>query len=496
MMKFPYRYIARIIVEAKTPLAIGSDDVKEDQDSPVTKDFNGLPYIPGTAIAGWLRTKLVNLDNLFGEKPNSNRDQPEGSNIITSDAYLLDNEYQVHQQVEILEGEFFDKYRNLPIRQHVAITHLGAAKDNALFDREVVYKGSRFKFEIALELKEKDDNAWNKILNAFYTDDFYIGGGQFDGFGELKVVDEIKVAQFDLSTQLNDYLNITVDLNKNNENFKSYSPEQEQPKHYNETTYTLTGESSFHHFGAGYGDAFVDQINYKEEVIEWDDKTPNFVEKYVIPATSIKGVLAHRVAYYYNIENGNFVEDLIPEIKVQTENQLIQEYDTSHVQPADKLKALQKQKTELEKILEELEKETFKPENLFNDVVGENNPGVVEVFGNAKDSKKQTGQRGQTGKVIIKDIYLDGNLKEHIFYHNKIDRFTGGTVDGALYSEKVLHIPEAKLCIKVKKGTPTGNLNKALDELIQGRLPVGGLVNKGHGIFNLKAKDNDENSNN
>ena len=499
-MKFPYRYIARIIVEAKTPLAIGSDDVKEDQDSPVAKDFNGLPYIPGTAIAGWLRTKfrdIDNLDKLFGGKPDSDNDEPEGSNIITSDAYLLDDTYKVHQQVEILEGEYFDKFKNLPIRQHVAINHLGAAEDGALFDREIVYKGSRFKFELALELEKKDDSAWQQILNAFYTDDFYIGGGQFDGFGELEVV-EIKAIQFDLEKDLDNYLVISVDLNESNEGnddndddlFKGF-PKGEQTKSYDEKTYTLTGENSFHHFGAGYGDAEVDQVNYKEEVIEWDkNNKPNFVEKFVIPATSIKGVLAHRVAFYYNVENNNFVENLIGKIKKKTQTQLQQKYDVSRIQPADTLDALQQQKAKLEKLLKALEKETFKPENLFEDVIGENNSGVVELFGRAKDSNKQT---GQTGKVIIKDIYLDGDLKEHIFYHNKIDRFTGGTVDSALYSEKVLHIPEAQLCIKVKKDTPTKNLCKALEDLTQGRLPVGGLVNKGHGMFNLKTKDNDEN---
>ncbi len=495
-MKFPYRYIARIIVEAKTPLAIGSDDVKEDQDSPVTKDFNGLPYIPGTAIAGWLRTKLKNLDKLFGEKPDSDNDQPEGSNIITSDAYLLDDTYKVHQQVELLDDDYFNKFRNLPIRQHVAINHLGAAENGALFDREIVYKGSRFKFEIALELEKENNDAWQQILNAFYTDDFYIGGGQFDGFGELELV-EIKEAKFDLESDLEKYLEIDVDMNKDKEIFVTIFPEEEQTKniekktkYYDETTYTLTGENSFHHFGAGYGDIDVDQVNYKEEVIIWNNNVPNFVEKYVIPATSIKGVLAHRVAYYYNVEKGNFVEDLIGDIKENTEKQLQQKYDVRHIQPADTIEALQQQKDELEKVLAGLEKETFKPENLFDDVIGKNNPGVVELFGRAKDSNKQT---GQTGKIIIKDIYLDGNLKEHIFYHNKIDRFTGGTVDSALYSEKVLHIPEAKLCIKVKKDMQNDSLNKALAELTQGKLPVGGLVNKGHGMFNLKTKENDNN---
>jgi len=121
-----------------------------------------------------------------------------------------------------------------------------------LFDREIVYKGSRFKFEIALELEEQNDEAWHTLLNSLYSDDFYIGGGQFDGFGKLKVMD-ILYQHFDLSQEkdLNDYLNISVDLNEDVTNWKALS-ENNTDLMYDDKGIILTGENSFHHFGAGW----------------------------------------------------------------------------------------------------------------------------------------------------------------------------------------------------------------------------------------------------
>ena len=464
-MQFPYRYIARIIVEAETPLAVGSATMLEDQDSPVAKDFNNLPYIPGTAIAGWLRHKFDNtgIIEYFGDDPGDNNSQTKGSNLITSDALLMNIDNKVFQQVaDIQNDNFLKRFLDLPIRQHVAIDIKGTAKDGSLFDSEVVYKGSRFKFEISLELPQEDDTAWGEILQAFNSDDFYIGGGQFDGYGKLKVI-EIKEKKFDLNTQLDDYLNITVDLNESIEDAQNFEFEKEITRTYEYIEHKLTGVNSFHHFGAGYGDNEVDHINYKEYVVDYSDNNMPFKSKFVIPGTSIKGALAHRVAYYYNLENGKTVEELIN-------------------LPAKLPEDLEGLKT----IKEQLEQLNLK-EKLEN-AAYENNEAVKSLFGTAKDSKNN---KGASGEVIIHDIWIDGETKEtketkeHIFYHNKIDRFTGGTVDGALYSEKVLNIDEVTLRIAVKKDNPNKKyLEMAISDLLEGRLPVGGKVNKGHGIFN------------
>lgn len=493
-MNFPYRYVAQITVEAISPLAIGSDSLAYDQDSPVDKDFNGLPYIPGTAITGYLKKQLdEKILAYFGEDPDSTNDEPKGSNIIISDAFLMDENGKVLQQPTSITSDFLKHYFKLPIRQHTAINAYGAAKDNSKFDTEIVFKGSRFKFEVELQL-EKETNNWHTILNTFFQNNFYLGAGEFNNFGELKVV-EIKEKAFNLKTELDAYLNHDVNLNTiDNKVFKPYTKEitkDEKPK-YNEEKIKLTGNDSFFHFGAGYGDHVVDNINYSELVIEdWETGNPNFKEKYVIPGTSIKGALSHRVAFHYNVAKGKTVESLVKEFESLIETDLNDKYNTDNFELADNIEALEQQKTLLEKKLQELEKEQLQNTNIFNAYIGESNKGVSSLFGTAKNSKNK---KGAAGTVIIKDIYLPIETPQTIFYHNKIDRYTGGTIDTALFNEKVLTIDTIDLCYKYKKKTDLTYLYKALENLKKGTLPIGGLVNKGHGIF-VEHK-NTENENN
>ena len=58
-MSFPIRYIARFLVEADTPLAVGSGDKDLLTDAPVALDCNGLPMIPGASLCGVLRHNLL-----------------------------------------------------------------------------------------------------------------------------------------------------------------------------------------------------------------------------------------------------------------------------------------------------------------------------------------------------------------------------------------------------------------------------------------------------
>jgi len=483
-MNFRHRYVAQIVVEALTPLAIGSDSLAYDQDSPVDKDFNGLPYIPGTAIAGYLKKQLTDLQDSDSEDPDSKNNQPKGSNIIISEAFLMDDEGKVLQP-NTISSDFLKRYFNLPIRQHTAINEFGAAKEHSKFDTEIVYKGSRFKFEIELQVEKENDEVWHTILNAFFQNNFYLGAGEFNNFGELKVID-LKEKHFDLSEDdLDLYLEHDVDLNTINDIFNSYSLSLN--KKYNTQTIALSGENSYFHFGSGYGDTEVDNTNYTEFVIEgWDNDEPEFVEKFVIPGTSIKGALSHRVAFYYNKENEIFVDNLIPDIE-STAQQLDDKYNIETIKLADNLDDLEKQKSQLEKQLAALEKEEINTAILFDKYVGSNNEGVKALFGSAKKSATDT---GKSGNVIVKDIYLSKDTPQTIFMHNKIDRYTGGTIEGALFNEKVLAIDKVTLCIKYKNEFDT-YLDKALGDLKKGMLPIGGLVNKGHGIFvEIKDKEN------
>lgn len=59
---YAFRYLARIVLQAETPLSIGSGESNIQTDSPVIRDINGLPFIPGTSLAGILRHAVDSLE--------------------------------------------------------------------------------------------------------------------------------------------------------------------------------------------------------------------------------------------------------------------------------------------------------------------------------------------------------------------------------------------------------------------------------------------------
>ncbi|GAA3657874.1 RAMP superfamily CRISPR-associated protein [Flavivirga jejuensis] len=441
---FPIKYIAQIVVEAISPLAIGSDTLAYDQDNLVVKDCNNLPCIPGTAIAGFLRVNNNEIDALFGDDRESNKKQPVGSNICVSDGFLLGKDQKVIQEPQIITCDFLKKYENLPIRQHTAISHLGAAKNTGMFDTEIVFKGSCFKFQIELELEKENSKAWQAIKNTLLSNNFYIGASEFNNFGELQVV-ELKDAEFNIANglELKKYLGISADLNSGSDSLKVVDIDTAGiTKKYEVEEINLSGANSFFHFGAGFGDDEVDAVCYKEDVIEgWENDAPSFEEKYVIPGTSIKGTLAHRVAFHYNKKNDITIE----------------------------------------KIIEEHNKDNSKSiEILIGSHIGYNNQAVCDIFGKPKISENENGEHG---KLIIQDVYLDDSYDEITFNHNKIDRYTGGTIAGALFNEKVLAIDAFDLKFKTDTATLENKyLQAALNDLKNGLLPIGGLTNKGHGV--------------
>jgi len=52
------RFLAHVIIEAKTPLKVGGGKNDLFYDAPVQRDWNGLPMILGTSVAGILRRAL------------------------------------------------------------------------------------------------------------------------------------------------------------------------------------------------------------------------------------------------------------------------------------------------------------------------------------------------------------------------------------------------------------------------------------------------------
>jgi CRISPR/Cas system CSM-associated protein Csm3 (group 7 of RAMP superfamily) len=433
------REIAHIIIEADTPLKVGSNSSDFLQDRPIQKDWNGLPMILGTSIAGVLRKHYRDEnenDDLFGfqrmDKKKEN-DLSEGSKVILSNALLLDENKEVNEGLLLEKSNFLKIFDNLPIREHTKIDHrgvTGSSKEYSKFDEEVVYKGVQFKF--SLEVLD-DEEAFKKLLEMLQSPSFRLGGGTTKGFGKFKVL-EIMSSVVDTAEALATY---SSSLNSKKDSRVDLLTNVMPTKH---STYRLKiTPDDFFMFGSGFGDEQSDQTPVYEQVIDY--KKGKLSDKQIlIPASSIKGALSHRTAFYYNKSQKLYADNLTTD--------------------------------------EERKK-----------YVDENNDAVKAIFGHKKelaDDKKT--ELGQKGKLLISDCFKEDKKEStKVFDHVSIDRFTGGAIDGALFQEKTIAQRdewEVEILLEndVNEAFVTAFEN-ALDDVCMGMLALGGATTKGHGVF-------------
>jgi CRISPR/Cas system CSM-associated protein Csm3 (group 7 of RAMP superfamily) len=466
---FTHRFLARIVTEAATPLSVGSGKGDMTSDRLILRDVNEMPYIPGTSLAGVLRHSLSMEESvknqLFGYQRG---DDGEGSRLIVSSAGLVGENEKVTDGINplIQNAPFFSRFANLPVRQHVRITHRGAAADQGKFDEEVIFKGTRFCFELEMtgNNSEADQRAWNAIISKFHNPAFRIGGGTRKGFGEIKVV-SCKSAILDLTTEiaLNQYLEKSSSLADEKGWWKAFGgtgPEAFSNDEWTEYRLSLTPEDFFL-FGSGLESEDADMTFVVEDVLTWDDNNnPTWKEKQTfIPASSLKGALAHRITYYYNKAAGITVEKLRENNALQFLLQLGFKINEGNFNSSK------------DSILE---------------VVAQNNPAVVELFGQAKGEDEI-----KRGKVIFSDFFFENQPPKKLLNHVAIDRFTGGAMDGALFSEEVAFGKnlKAELLILVHNSLNNNELiinalEQTLADLCTGMLPLGGGTMRGHGCFN------------
>ena len=119
----------------------------------------------------------------------------------------------------------------------------------------------------------------------------------------------------------------------------------------------------------------------------------------------------------------------------------------------------------------------------------EDNLAVKTLFGYT------SGEDAHAGLLVFKDVYLPSNHSSHIQMHNKIDRYTGGVMKGALFSEQVLYQGNITVSIEVlpSKDEVDGKIKQALaltlQDLAQGWLSLGASGSRGLGTFSAHNFD-------
>lgn len=452
-MENKYRFLAKIIIETKSPLNIGSGNKGIKSDSLVLRDVNGLPFIPGMTIAGLLRHTLgKDEERLMGS-------QEMGSPLIITEAKMLDCDGTVLDGIlsqETLNTKFLQNFRQLPIRQHAKIGHRGATLKSGKFDEEIVLKGTRFCFEMEMLSAEADDAAFRQLLNTLMSDTFRIGSGSRSGFGEIDVVGHLcqyKMIDLTIEEQREWYLKKSSSLS---EDWKDANIlKLQKPITQEWTAYEIELKPvDFLLFGSGFGNDKADMTFVRETLIDWSGECAQVKDRervVLIPASSVKGALSHRTAFHYNRLTQVFAD-------------------------------------------------TLNDEERMKEYVGKNNTAVKALFGSEGEPADGKLQNKKRGNVLMSDIIEEVPLSTKVLNHVSIDRFTGGAIDGALFNEETLFAKGHTFILNLmvdNAAFKSDDLVKTafedtLKDLCSGMLPLGGGVNRGNGCFEGTIKRNGE----
>ncbi|NFL95548.1 CRISPR-associated RAMP protein [Clostridium botulinum] len=237
--KFVNRRIVTGTIKNKVPIFIGKGSEGFDPTevaSPVLKDYNGNPIIPGSSLKGVLRSTVERIlsNEVFKEKWHvcdilskekcclPYNDTDKGINKLkkkfTDEEKLANKIYQEccdacklfggHHfggKLQIKDMNFIGKKPKFGHRDGVGIDRdTGASRQRVKYNFEVVEAGSEFSFYmIADNLEEEQEKLFNLIIKLLEDGEISVGGKTSRGLGQIVLKD--KEIQFIDKNNLADY---------------------------------------------------------------------------------------------------------------------------------------------------------------------------------------------------------------------------------------------------------------------------------------------------
>ena len=395
-----------------SPLSIGNGkNEKTDQD--IVLNSRGIPYIPGSAVAGVFRDACKKVKVMGDEWTQryfgSIRDNCNDNKTITEsqfrvyDAYIQSEEYFVSRR----DGVALDDYKyGIP---------------GAKFDREILESGIIFRTFIERDMdanESEEDDAFNKLAEVLHNIPIFFGSKISRGYGR---VGNFKIFKKEFSFNTNqgsswlkfdmytyDWLKKSLEISKSDKDFL------ENKKITLELA--LQGGISVRQYTTEIKEGVEQVPDMKQLIIRQKNESGNIEEVPVIPGTTWAGAIGHRMKLFY--------------------------------------------------------------------------PNVSKYFGKG----------GEDGKMRSKIFFSESQLKDavcKVISRNAIDRFTGSTVDGALFTEQIYYGGTTVLEIyfdlyKEIDLDFVKSLAVALSDLHEGILAIGGGTSIGRGIFKvIKVNDSE-----
>lgn len=439
----PIYHLALVTLEALSAHGIRSGAADVVQDVVLLRDANDLPALPGTSLAGLLRHLYTteygseSANQLFGF---AQGDEGHSSAITLGWALTHDSQNQVLEGLreDIHTDPILDELSQpYPIiRQRVRLNARGSAADTGKFDVSLVPAGTRYSTLVGFwsDGSEQEEQHWQNLLALFYSPFFRVGHGTRAGAGVFKV-QALHSNRWDLRTAegKTGYLSRP----RTRMQARTMPKLNLQPEDTSlQVELNLTSEAGWRIGGGDVPLGFSagetpDLLPQSEWRIEWEnDKAAIAPRMHLLPATAVKGALVHRFAFHYRCLTHNWV--------------------------------------------------TSTPEEAHDE------QAVKEVFGVAGDHEVE----GMAGLVFIDDLYLaDTQVASQM--HNRIDQFTGGVMNGALFEEGLLWQTPIQLKLQFQHSQRLANLapqarqalQRTLEDLASGLLPLGASGSRGQGVF-------------
>lgn len=451
--------LARVTIEATTPLTVGTGGGVDVWDSACVTDASGLPAIPGSSLAGALRARyaLSNpgaVDALFGYQQKKKGD---ASRVVVSWAAVhAANDRPVAPMLARNDASRAEPVLAYLIggtaRDHVALSGSGVPDGAKKFDELLVPVGARFTFELRVDATEGSDEPMKELetlVGILAAEGFRLGGRTRRGYGAVRV-ERWSARDFDLSRKADRdawvRLPRALDAAIPNDVLEAKRPpgrvKSDKVKagtlRLTPLDYWLFGGSEPvrpAHVRDGKPVAMLPKTEARivwrngKGSVEEEEARPNLV-----PATSVKGALRHRVEFHARRLGGRWLGEGEPSLTSE----------------------------------------------------------VATLFGTINDRDDS----GRPGVVFLSDAYLetaasgdrDGKKpRDGVLDHVSLDRYTQGPMDGMLFQEAPLHGGAIAIPISVVEtgvsGAARRALSAALKDLCEGRLALGAGSNRGHGYF-------------
>ena len=168
------RQVFYVQIQLESPLNVASGE-DEWTDADVLRDFEGNPFVPGTSLAGAMRSYIGERENeweLFGYSADNTRGKM--SPLFISDLT-------------------FDEAPVWGIRDGVGLNENKVAKAGCKYDMEILETGLKGHFYLELVIREGDDETMMKrelstVFRGIQKGEVRLGRKKTRGFGAIKIV--------------------------------------------------------------------------------------------------------------------------------------------------------------------------------------------------------------------------------------------------------------------------------------------------------------------